>query len=137
MKCQKLVEALEAFNDAVQAVVEWHEEVCEELRRMADALLPLDASINLTKLNVAAVKADFGAFHLSGRSAGKKALRSNAGAVHSQVRWPRRPEDQFMVDRIYKLLMKVLTADDIWEAMEYLIAVRGLLKTTVATVSKH
>jgi len=144
MRCQGLIRGLETFEDAIQAVIAWHqsitaaiEEACEELRRVADALLPSDASISLTKLNVAAAKADFGAFHLSGRSAGKKALRSNAGAVHSQVRWPTRPEDQFMVDKIYKLLMKALTADDIWEAMEYLMAVRGLLKTTVATVSEH
>jgi len=63
-----------------------------------------------------------------GRGAGEGALRSNAEAGHSQVCWPSEPEDQFIVAEIIKLLVKALTADDIWEAMEYLMAVRGLLK---------
>ena len=60
--------------------------------------------------------------------AGKKALKDDVKAVHSQVCWPSEPEDQFIVAEIIKLLVKALMADDIWEAMEYLMAVRGLLK---------
>jgi len=74
---------------------------------------------------------------MEGEKMEKKALKSDVKAGHSKVLWLLKPEDQFMVDKIYKLLMKALTADDIWEAMEYLMAVRGLLKTTVATVSEH
>jgi len=68
---------------------------------------------------------------------GRKALKSNTKAENSKVLWPQKQEDQFMAEKIYKLLIKALMADDIWEAMEYLMAVRGLLKTTVATMSKR
>ena len=58
----------------------------------------------------------------------KKALKSDAKAVHSQVLWPSEPEDQFMLAEIMKLLEDALYASDILEAMEYLMAARGLLR---------
>jgi len=135
MKCQKLVGALKAFNDAVQAVIEWHqsitatiEEVCEELRRSADALLLLDVSISSARPGTASAKDDFRAFHLSSRSTGRRALKSNTKAEHSKVLWLQRPEDQFMAEKIYNFLKEALKAGDIWEAMEYLMAARGLLR---------
>ena len=59
---------------------------------------------------------------------GEKILKRDAKAAHSQVRWLLKPADQFIVDKIYKLLKKALRAGDIWEAMEYLMAARGLLR---------
>ena len=133
MKCQKLVGALEAFNDAVQAVIKWHEEVCEELRRAADALLLLDVSINSARPSTASDKDDFRAFHSLSRSTGRRALKSDTKAVHSKVLWPTEPEDQFIIAEIIKLLVKALNATDIWEAMEYLMAARGLLRARNVT----
>jgi len=129
MKCQGLKRGLEAFNDAVQAVIKWHEEVCEELRRAADALLLLDVSINSARPGTASDKDNFRAFHLSSRSTGRRALKSNTKAVHSKVLWPTEPRDQFIIAEIIKLLVKALNATDIWEAMEYLMAARGLLSS--------
>jgi len=59
---------------------------------------------------------------------GRKALKSNTKAENSKVLWLLEPEDQFMAEKIYKLLMKALMADDIWEAVEYLMAARGLFR---------
>ena len=33
-----------------------------------------------------------------------------------------------MAEKIYRLIIKALMADDIWEAMEYLMAARGLFR---------
>ena len=59
---------------------------------------------------------------------GEKALKSDAKAEYSQVRWLRVPEDQFIRTKIIRLLLQALMAKNIWEAMEYLMAARGLLK---------
>ena len=59
---------------------------------------------------------------------GEKILKRDAKAAHSQVRWLQEPADQFMADKIYKLLKNALRASDIWEAMEYLMAARGLFR---------
>jgi len=58
----------------------------------------------------------------------EKALKSDATAEYSQVRWLRVPEDQFIRTKIIRLLLQALMAKNIWEAMEYLMAARGLLK---------
>ncbi|RLF17157.1 MAG: hypothetical protein DRN06_04270 [Thermoprotei archaeon] len=60
--------------------------------------------------------------------AGKKASKDDVKAAHSKILWPTEPEDQFIVAEIIKLLVKALNATDIWEAMEYLMAARGLLQ---------
>ena len=108
---EELLNALEALEDAARGMAAW------------------------TQFTVLPSLDDFTG--LPGRGVGKKASKSNTKAVHSQGLWLLKPEDQFMAEKIYKLLMKALTADDIWEAMEYLMAARGLLKTTVAHVSKR
>jgi len=59
---------------------------------------------------------------------GEKALKSDAKAGHSQVRWLRVPEDQFIRTKIIRLLLQALMAKNIWKAMEYLMAARGLLR---------
>jgi len=59
---------------------------------------------------------------------GKKTLKSNTKAEHSKVLWPFEPSDQFILAKIMKLLEDALYASDIWEAMEYLMAARGLLR---------
>ena len=59
---------------------------------------------------------------------GEKALKSDTKAGHSQILWLQRPEDQFMAEKIYNFLKEALNAPDIWEAMEYLMAARGLLR---------
>ena len=91
-------------------------------------LLPLDASINSAKLSTASAKDDFRAFHFLSRSTGRRALKSNTKAEHSQVLWPLEPADQFMAEKIYNFLKEALKAGDVWEAMEYLMAARGLLR---------
>jgi len=58
----------------------------------------------------------------------EKALKSDAKAEYSQVRWLRVPEDQFIRTKIIRLLLQALMAKNIWKAMEYLMAARGLLR---------
>jgi len=65
---------------------------------------------------------------MEGEKMDKKALKSDAKAGHSQVLWLLKPEDQFMAEKIYNLLKDALYASDILEAMEYLMAARGLLR---------
>ena len=60
--------------------------------------------------------------------AGKKASKSDVKAVYSKVLWPTEPEDQFILAEIMKLLEDALYAADILEAVEYLMAARGLLR---------
>ena len=62
---------------------------------------------------------------------GRKALKSNTKAENSQVLWPSEPGDQFILAKIMKLLEDALYASDILEAMEYLMAARGLLRETI------
>jgi len=65
---------------------------------------------------------------MEGEEMGEKALKSDAKTGHSQVRWLRVPEDQFIRTKIIRLLLQALMAKNVWEAMEYLMAARGLLK---------
>ena len=124
-----------AFEDAVQALLMWHqsitaaiEEVCEELRQAADVLLPLDTSINSAGFNTISAKDDFGASHFSSRNVGKRALRGNAKAEHSQVRWPTELEDLlFRIPiLIEEYLKQALKAEGDDEAMRYIMAARIL-----------
>jgi len=58
----------------------------------------------------------------------KSALKRVIKVENSQVLWPTEPEDQFIRTKIIKLLLQALIAKNIWEAMEYLMAARGLLR---------
>jgi len=59
---------------------------------------------------------------------GERALEDNAKAGNSQVRWPTEPEDRAILAMIMKLLKQALMAGSVWEAMEYLMAARGLIR---------
>ena len=87
-----------------------------------------DTFIN-RELGVTPVESSSRVLCLPGRSMGKKASKGDVKAVHSQGLWPREPEDQFILAKIKKLLKNALYAADIWEAMEYLMAARGLLSS--------
>ena len=68
--------------------------------------------------------------------AGKKASKSYVKAVHSKVLWPTELEDRFILAEIMKLLKDALYASDILEAMEYLMAARGLLRVVKRKVGE-
>ena len=59
---------------------------------------------------------------------GRRALKRDIKAVHSQARRPSEPKGQDMRVEIIELFYRALQASDIWEAMEYLMAARGLLR---------
>ena len=65
----------------------------------------------------------------------KSALKKVVKVENSQIRWPTELEDQFIRAKIIKLLLQALMARNIWEAMEYLMAARGLLKSYHTSVS--
>ena len=124
-----------AFEDAVQALLMWHqsitaaiEEMCEELRQAADVLLPLATSINSAGFNAVSAKDDFGASHFSSRNVGKRALRGNAKAEHSQVRRPTEPEGLLLKipTLIEEYLKRALEAKGDDEAERYIMAARIL-----------
>ena len=129
------VEFPKVFEDAVQALLMWHqsitaaiEEVCEELRQAADVLLPLATSINSAGFNTVSAKDDFGASHFSSRNVGKRALRGNAKAEHSQVRRPTEPEGLLLKipTLIEKYLRRALKTEEDDEAERYIMAARIL-----------
>ena len=61
----------------------------------------------------------------------KEALKKNISIKHD--RGPQGLEDLIIRGRIIELLFQALTAKDIWEAMEYLMAARGLLNSRQRT----
>ena len=126
--------ALKALEDAARSMTAWIQFVVppingvhERPNQTMDVPLSLDTFTNRV-LDVMPAESSSRVPCLSGRSAGKKVSKSDVKAAHSQVRWPLEPADQFIADKIYKLLKKALRASDAWEAMEYLMAARGLFR---------
>ena len=64
----------------------------------------------------------------------KSALKSVVKVESSQDRGPTEPENQFIRTKIIRLLFQALMARNIWEAMEYLMAARGLLQVRPSTL---
>ena len=139
----ELLDALKALEDVARSMTAWIQSVVlpidgvrELLNRAMDGF-PSSNAFTRRELSVTPAESGSRTLCLSGRSVYKKALKSDTKAVHFRGLWPREPEAQFILAKIKKLLKDALHAADIWEAMEYLMAARGLLKTTVAHVSKR
>ena len=115
---EELLDALKALEDIARSMTAWIRSV-----------VPLSSdTLTSHELSVTLAESSSRALYLPGRSVGKKASKSNTKAVHSQGLWPKEPEDQFILAKIKMLLKDALYAADILEAMEYLMAARGLLR---------
>ena len=130
----ELLDALKALEDVTRSMTAWIQSVVppidgvrELLNRAMDGL-PSSNAFTRHELGVTPAESGSRTLCLSGRSVYKKALKSNTKAVHFRGLWLKGPEDQFMLATIKKLLKDALYASDIWEAMEYLMAARGLLR---------
>jgi len=69
-----------------------------------------------------------------GNDMDKKTLGSNSKTENSQVYRLTEPGLRFVRSEIIDLLFKALLAEDIWKAMEYLMAARGLLGNSIMSI---
>ena len=115
---EELLDALKALEDIARSMTAWIQSV-----------VPLSSdTLTSRELGVTLAESSSRVLCFPGRSMSKKAPKGDVKAVHSQGLWPKEPENRFILAKIKKLLKNALYAADILEAMEYLMAARGLLR---------